>query len=139
VTTTDTDPLTARRERLAQAIDPLVTGGTTPADHESVLNRLDEIIEADYHERKQSQASGATLVIVSGVSRSRLGGVWGTGASLAEATKSFRSHGGATMHGYEVIAFGPDSTFLGVDGMGRYTWRGPRPAEWSVPATKASR
>lgn len=49
-------------------------------------------------------------------------GRWGQGLSEAEAKANFTRFGGRLSDGYEVVQFGPDVTFGGVDSMGRYHW-----------------
>lgn len=77
--------------------------------------------------------TGRTAVIVAG------GGRWGRGADLAQAKKNFTRFGGRLSGGYEIIEFGPDTTFTGVDEMGRYYFEGPSPTTREVQPSKPRR
>lgn len=57
---------------------------------------------------------------------------YGFGADLATAKRNFRRHGGVLGNGYSTVTFGDDQTFTGVDGIGRYHWRGNVDAEPAV-------
>lgn len=76
---------------------------------------------------------GLTTFIVAG------GGRWGRGNDLAEAKRNFTRFGGRLTGGYEVIEFGPDTTFTGVDEIGRYYFDGPPPATREVPPSRPRR
>ena len=78
---------------------------------------------------------GVTVVI--GASHS-YGGSWGSGADLDAAKRSFRSNGGALSKGYAVVEFDPETLFLGINGMGSYSWLGNPPAVGRVSASKRS-
>lgn len=60
---------------------------------------------------------------------------WGKGDDLAEAKKNFRRAGGTLSKGYMILTFDAESTFEGVDGMGRYTWLGNAPETTIVLGT----
>lgn len=75
---------------------------------------------------------GQTLVM--GGSRSGYGGVWGYGSDLDAAKKAFRSNGGALGRGYTVLTFDAETDFVGVDPMGRYSYRGNAPTKTEVAA-----
>lgn len=64
---------------------------------------------------------------------------WGKGETLAKAKEQFRWQGAKLSDGYGVFEFGPDSTFDGVDMMGRVQYRGTKPTFTEVPARKVNR
>jgi hypothetical protein len=61
---------------------------------------------------------------------------WGSGATLDEAKKRFRSMGGRLSQGYGIYVFDADTEFLYVDQMGRITYYGNPPTETIVKARK---
>lgn len=72
--------------------------------------------------------------------RKPYGGAWGKGVTVEEAKRNGRREGLVLSFGYEVIVFGPESTFEAVDCFGRYSWTGPGPvARVEVPERKALR
>lgn len=50
--------------------------------------------------------------------------VYGHGETLAEAKKNFTKFGGRLSLGYSIVEFGENQQFEGVDGFGRYHWKG---------------
>lgn len=54
-------------------------------------------------------------------------GKWGGGLNLATAKREFRNQGGKLGLGYTALFFDTDTEFLGVDQMGRVSWRGNEP------------
>lgn len=88
----------------------------------------EEIDLWDDADRRARDAQDGTTVVVGG------NGYWGSGATLQEAKKRFQREGGKLANGYEVITFEPGSEFCGVDGMGRYSWKGTAPTTQEVPA-----
>jgi hypothetical protein len=70
------------------------------------------------------------------------GHTWGKGVNLIAAKAAFRSYGGRLHDGYLVLKFDDVTEFMGVDQMGRVSWRSidgspaqdHRPTEREVPA-----
>lgn len=58
---------------------------------------------------------------------------WGSGVDLDAAKRRFKREGGQLTRGYTVLTFDDETEFLGVDQMGRYSWRGNAPQETAVP------
>ena len=79
---------------------------------------------------------GVTLIM--GGARNGHGGIYGYGVDLDAAKRAFRANGGSLSRGYSVIEFAPDTLFLGVNGMGSYSWLGDPPAVGRVAPTKRS-
>jgi hypothetical protein len=52
---------------------------------------------------------------------------WGWGETLELAKKQFRREGGNLKHYHSTYTFGPDTEFLGVNGLGYVSWDGPDP------------
>jgi len=76
---------------------------------------------------------GRTAVIVAG------GGRWGRGVDLAQAKRNFTRFGGRLSGGYEIIEFGEETTFTGVDDLGRYYFDGPPPSRREVKPLRPRR
>ena len=64
---------------------------------------------------------------------------WGIGDTLAQAKAQFRREGGKLAYGYQVAVFDKDTSFEGVDGMGRFYWKGNEPTIAHIPAMKGHR
>lgn len=62
---------------------------------------------------------------------------WGVGSTLAGAKHKFKQEGGFLSKGYIVYEFDDETEFLGVDGMGRFNYRGNEPAETRFPPKAA--
>ncbi len=53
--------------------------------------------------------------------------VWGAGASLEEAKRNVKRHGGRLNAGYTVLVFDNDTQWLGINDVGTAFWKGNRP------------
>jgi hypothetical protein len=61
---------------------------------------------------------------------------WGKGPDLKTAKDNFTRHGGRLSGGYRILTFDDETTFLGVNEMGYYSWRGNAPTEKDVAPRK---
>lgn len=61
---------------------------------------------------------------------------WGKGESLGEAKRNFQKQGAKLSAGYTVLTFDQETSFEGVDQMGRVHWRGNEPKVEEVSPRK---